>query len=90
MPMYSRTSDVGIGDDHILTAQYIGRTQQHRITQLVSSLDCFLSGKYGGTLGTRDTALLQHLIEALPVLGGIDAVCRSTQDIHALAPADAW
>ena len=70
-------------NDHILTAEHVGRTQQHRIAQLVRDLDRFLRRHDREALRTRDAALLQQLVKALSVLCRINIICGRAEDIHA-------
>ena len=67
---------------HPLSAQHIGRTDQHRIAQTVrrrlclpGSIDCI-------SLRARDTAFLQNAVKQLPVLCRVHILCRSSQNRH--------
>ena len=68
---------------HALSAKYIGRTNQYRITDAICCCFCFLSGVYGITCCSRNTCLLQNLIKELTVLSCINVFCFCTKDRHA-------
>ncbi len=74
---------VVVGDLHALAAQHVGGTDQHRVAQLVGRLQGLLGGEDGAALGPGDAALLQNLVEAFPVLGGVHAVGGGAQDLDA-------
>ena len=74
---------VGIGNLHTLAAQHVGGPHQHGISQLMGGGKGLLGGEDGPALGPGDAALLQNLVEALPVLGGVHTVGGGAQDAHA-------
>ena len=70
------------GDLHALSAQYIGRTNQNRIAQLIGRLDAPLfCGKYG-VPWVSDLALFQDCIEELTILCRIYVLCGGSEDGH--------
>ena len=71
------------GNLHTLSAQYIGRTNQNRITELVCCFLCLLCGKYGMSLWTRNLAFLQNTVKQLSVLCRIYIFCGSSENLHA-------
>ena len=70
------------GNLHTLSAKYIGRTNQYRISQSVCYFFCFLCRVYGASLRSRDLALFQNLVEELSVLSCIHIFCGSSKDRH--------
>ena len=74
---------VVVGDLHALAAQHVGGADQHGVAQLVGRLQGLLGGEDGAALGAGDAALLQNLVKALPVLGGVHAVGGGAQDLDA-------
>ena len=69
-------------DLHALSAQYIGRTYQNRISQLVGSLLCLFCCKYSMSRRSRNMALFQDLIKTLSVLCSVYIFCCCTKDRH--------
>ena len=65
---------------HALSAKYIGRTNQYRITDTVCCCFCFLSGVYRITCCSRNTCLLQDFIKELTVFGCINIFSFCTKD----------
>ena len=74
---------VVIGDLHPLSAQHIGGTHQHGIAHLVGGGQRLFGGKDRLARGPGNPALLEDLVEPLPVLGGVHAVGGGAQDGHA-------
>ena len=70
------------GNLHALTAQYIGRTNQHRITQLVGSVQSLIYRKYGTSGSTLDTGLGQNLVKQFTIFCGIYVRGIGTQNLH--------
>ena len=62
-------------DLHALSAQYIRRTYQNRITDLIGNFLCLFCGKYRSAGCSRDTCLFQNLIKEFSVLCGINILC---------------
>ena len=71
-----------VGDDHILSAQHVGRTQQHRVAQLCAGGQCLLTGEHRVALRARNAALFQQRVETLPVLRLVDGVRTGAQNLH--------
>ena len=73
---------VVVGDLHTLAAQHVGGPHQHGVAHGVGGGEGLLGGKDGPARGPGDAALVQNLVEPLPVLGGVHAVGRRAQDGH--------
>ncbi len=75
--------DVGIvvGDDHVLTAEDIGRTQQNRVTQFVSDFQRLFGREDGMSGGARDAAAFQQFVKTLSVLRLVDRVGRGAENV---------
>ena len=63
-----------VGHDHVLTAQHIGGTHQHRQADLLGSGQSLVQIEHGAARGTGDVAALQQLVKALAVLGLVDGI----------------
>ncbi len=72
-----------IDDLHGPAAQHIGRTDHDRIADPVGHLLGFFEGAGHTVLRLAQSQLVQHLLEALPVLGPVDGVRRGADDRHA-------
>ena len=82
-----------VGHDHVLTAQHIGGTHQHRQADLLGSGQSLVQIEHGTTRGAGDVAALQQLVKALAVLGFIDGIRRGAQNgqadlVHVLSQLD--
>ena len=71
------------GNLHALSAQHIGRSYQHRIPDPVCHFLGFLRSKYSSAGCTRNSCLLQNLIEQLTVFGCVYILCLSSQNRNA-------
>ena len=67
---------------HSLSAKYIRRTNQYRISETVGNLFCFFSGKYCISLRTWNIALCKDLVKELSVLCSIYIFCGSSKNRH--------
>ena len=74
-----------VGDDHVLAADDVAGTQQHRVAQLVGGVEGLVHAQNTPALGTLDVEALQQLVKALPVLGHIDGLGAGAQDGDAVA-----
>ena len=74
---------IGVSNNHILTAENVGRTHKNRVAQLFSSLERFLCVHYCEAFRTWDSTLVEKLVKTFSVLSSINAVSRSTEDIYA-------
>ena len=82
---------VAIGDDHVLAAQHVGGPHQHRISQIpLAAFSASSVVMMVWPLGRLICGPLQQLVEPLPVLGHIDAVCGSTQDGNIVCRQRSW
>ena len=82
---------LGVGHDHVLTAQNVGRTHQDRQADLIGSSQSLLQIEHGAAGRTGDLAALQQLVKALTVLCFVNGIRRGAQDgqadlIHAKLP----
>ena len=78
------------GNGHVLSADDIRGTQEHRIPQDIGRLQRLLHGQGRQSPGPPDAELLKESIKADAVLGQVDAVCRGAQDLYrALVPPKA-
>ena len=82
-----------VGHDHVLTAQHIGGTHQHRQTDLLGSGQSLVQIEHGAARSAGDVAALQQLVKALAVLGLVDGVRRGAQNgqtdlVHVLSQLD--
>ena len=59
---------------HILSAYYIGRAQQHRISELPRRFKRFFEGIDAEALRTLYTEFLKQLVKSFSVLGYIDSL----------------
>ena len=71
-------------DDHILTAQHIAGTHQHRITQPARCLQRFFFSKHSIARRGFDSQPIQQLVEPAAILRRINAVGWGTEDRHAV------
>ncbi len=74
---------VAVRDDHVLTAENVGRTQQNGVAEVRRSLERLLGGEYGFSLGAGDTALFKQLVEQLSVLRSVDVRRLRAEYAHA-------
>ena len=89
--MYSVTSVIVVGDDHVLPAQHVGGTQQHRIAQLLRAAASASSAVMTVVPSGRGMPQpLQQLVEPFPVLRRVDAVGRRAQDVHPAFLPGVW
>ena len=72
------------GNDHILTAEHIGRTEQYGITDLVRYLKRFLGRHNGNTLRALDVVFFEQLVKTLSVLCHINGVIGCAEDLNAV------
>ena len=84
---------LGVGHDHVLTAQHVGGTHQHRQADLVGGSQSLVQIKDSAARCAGDPAALQQLVEALTVLCFIDGICRGAQNgqadlVHVLCQLD--
>ena len=75
---------VGEGDDHILTAEHVGRTHEHGITDAVSDLESLLGRHDRVALGALDVMQLEELVKALAILRRVDRVGACAEDVDAV------
>ena len=71
---------LGVGHDHVLTAENVGGAHQDGQTDLVGCGQCLFQIKNGAAGGAGDVAALQQLVEALAVLCLIDGIRRGAED----------
>ena len=78
--------NVGVveGDNHILTAEHVGRTEKNRIADFVRNVERFLGCHNGNASGTLDVVLFEQLVKALSVLRHINGVIGGAENIHAV------
>ena len=84
---------LGVGHDHVLTAQHVGGTHQHRQADLVGGSQSLVQIKDSAARCAGDPAALQQLVEALTILCFIDGICRGAQNgqadlVHVLCQLD--
>ena len=70
------------GDDHVLSAQHVGGTDQHRVSHILRRLERLLGGHNGKAFGAFDMVQLQQFVKFFPILRLIDALRRGSQNIH--------
>ena len=68
---------------HTLSAKYVRRSYQNRISQTVRNFFCFLRCKYSTAGRSWNFTLLKDLIEELSILCCIYVLSRCTKDRHA-------
>ena len=59
-------------DDHVLSAKHVGRTQQHRVLNLVRRIQSLLQSKNGQTLRLVDSKLVAQFLKSLAVFCNVD------------------
>ena len=74
---------VVVGDLHALAAQHVGGAHQYGVAHLVGGGEGLLGGEHRAAGGPGDAALVENLVEPLPILGGVHAVGGGAQDGHA-------
>ena len=73
---------IAVCNDHVLTAEHVGRAHEHRIAEVVCGCEGFLRRHNGVTLRALDVAALEQFFKALSVLCGVDAVGACADDRH--------
>ena len=68
------------GNLHTLSAKYIRRTDQNRISQFVGSGQSFFCGEYSFSCRTRNLTGFQNLIEKFTVFCCIYIFCTGTKN----------
>src|SRR5690606_42072145 len=63
-----------IDDFHGAATQHVGRTHHQRIADGFGSSDGFFLAARGGVLWLTQVQALNHLLEALAILGAVDGV----------------
>ena len=63
---------VVVCNDHVLPAQHIGRTQQHRIADVMRGIQGFFQRGDAVSPGTGNAAAVQDFVELLAVFGGVN------------------
>ena len=71
-------------DNHVLTAEHVGRTQQHRIADGFGNVKRFLGRHNGDAARTLDVIFFEQLVKALSVLRHINGVIGGAENIHAV------
>ena len=71
------------GDDHVLTAQYVGGTEQNGVAQPFRGGNGFVGGHDGFAFGAFDAVFFQNGVEAFAVFGDVDAVGLGAEDVFA-------
>ncbi len=72
-----------VDDLHCAAAQHVGWAHHDRVADTLSTVDGLLQVRDAAGLRTRDMRLVQHLVEALTILGAIDIIDRCTEDLDA-------
>ena len=70
------------GDDHVLTAENVGRTEKNGIADCIGNIERFLCRHNGNAARTLDVVLLKQLVKALSVLSHVDSVVGGAEDIY--------
>ena len=70
-------------DAHALSAQYVGRTYKHGVTNLVGHINGFINRVGGAVIGVGDAEFLEHVAETTTVFGDVHAVEGGTDDANA-------
>ena len=70
------------GDRHVLPANDIGRTQQHRITQIFCCFQRLRKRVDSAPARAADAEALQQGIKASAVFSHVDAVSRGTKNVY--------
>ncbi len=71
---------VTVSNDHILSAQHIGRTHENGVAQFTGCGKGFFRGHDGMALRTLDAGTFQQRVKTFPVLGHIDGVGGGSQN----------
>ena len=84
---------LGVGHDHVLTAQNVGGTHQDRQADLIGGSQSLLQIEHGAAGRAGDVAALQQFVKALTVLCFVNGIRRGAQDgqadlIHVLCQLD--
>ena len=69
-------------DAHITAAQYIGRSYNYRVANIVCSGDSLLRGMNGIIIRLAQVEFLQKLLEAFSVFGPVNCVRLCTDDCY--------
>ena len=75
---------LAIDDLHGPSTQYIGGSHHQRIADGAGGLDGRIDAAHGGIVRLQQAQLLDHLLEALPVLGPVDGIGAGADDGHTL------
>ena len=73
---------IRVGNDHILSAQYIRRTQQNWITQVICSFQRFFGVHNSFTGRTRNSATFQKFIKSFTVFSSINIIGRGSKNMN--------